>query len=229
MSASRQSFISLLVTLGVVATVAVLAIVFRRESTVTVPHRVLDQVPAAIPVTANPSTASAPGDLQLVSDARFVDAAGNSGDTFRFRTGDQEQVFLLYFADALEDSFSDVARLKTQTEFFTGATQEAVVEAGRDATRQALQLLKTHPVRVWTKWQKAPKTDRYYAMVAVEIKPGEWMYFDEWLMGQGLALAEGPATAPPPGGPTLDAHVTRLRSLAALARERRLGIWARMR
>jgi len=230
MSIARQSLTNLLVTLCVVLLVALGAVLFKPEPPATVPR---SQGPAGVPVAipvAAPETGQPEMEvLQLLDGAALAEVPIISADTFRLRAVGKEHVFCLYFVEALENSFSDIARVKQQAAFFTGATQEAIVESGRDAAKEAARLLASHPFKVWTRWQKVPGTDRFFAMIAVEMESGRWTYLDEVLVGKGFAQAEGAVTLLPDGKRSMESHLTQLRKLAGAAREQRLGIWSRIR
>lgn len=230
MSIARQSFTNLLVTLCVVLVVALAALLFKPDPPATVPRTSGPSgIPVAVPVASPDGSPTELEHLQLLTDAKWVETTGHSADTFRISTGGSEQVFCLYFVDALENTFTDIARVKQQAAFFTGATHEAVIESGRDAAKEAAQLLRTRPFKLWTRWQKVPGTDRYFAMLSIEHEAGRWSYLDEILVSKGYAQAEGATAIPPDGQRSLEAHITQLRKQAGAAREKRSGIWSRIR
>ncbi len=230
MSIARQSLTNLLVTLCVVLLVALGALLFKPEPPATVPRtKAHTDVPLALPVAAPSSGQAESEEFQELDGVSLSEAPVVSADTFRLRVGGKEHVFCLYFIEALENTFNDLARIKQQAAFFTGATHEAIVESGRHAVKEAAQLLGSRPLKVWTRWQKVQGTDRYFAIIAIELEKGRWTYLDEVLVGKGLAQPEGKVTPLPDGKRTTEEHLVQLRKLARAAREQRLGIWSRIR
>lgn len=230
MSIARQSLANLLITLCVVLLVALGAVVFKPEPPATVPRTTLPtDVPVALPVAAPSSDQPESEELQQLEGVSLSEAPVVSADTFRLRVSGKEHIFCLYFIEALEDSFNDLSRIKQQAAFFTGATHEAIVESGRYAVKEAAQLLGSRPFKVWTRWQRVQGTDRYYAIIAIEMEKGRWTYLDEVLVGKGFAQPEGKVTPLPDGKRSVEDHLAHLRKLARAAREQRLGIWSRVR
>lgn len=227
--------IQLAITGGVVLVVGLLALVFRRDPPRTVPRNAPGgEVPAAIPVAT--SSSPLPGQGRAVTErfetftkTRLVTVTGNEADALRIDIGGEEHVFALYFADALEVSFNHQQRIADQAAYFSGATQEAVVETGREALKTVTELLQRHPFRVQTRWDKLPATERVLALIQVQTEDGRWTQLSEILLRQGYARVEGVATALPDDNRTLEQYAAELRGMAKTARERRLGIWSRVK
>lgn len=234
MSTARQSLTHFAITAGVVLFVGVLAVVFRPDPPATVPRSPAGEVPAAIPVSSTSVIPSgqpraASEKFETYTRTRLVAATGNEADVLRIDVGEGEHVFALYFADALEAGFTHPQRLAEQAAFFSGATQEAVVETGREALKAVTDLLQNRPFKVQTRWEKLPGTDRVLALVQVRMADGKWAQLADILVGRGYARVEGVATALPDDDRSLEQYVAELRSLAKSARERRLGIWSRVK
>lgn len=234
MSTARQSLTHLAITAGVVLVVGVLAVVFRPDPPATIPRSPTGEVPAAIPVSSTSVVPSGQSQAALEKfetymRTRLVAATGNEADVLRINIGEGEHVFALYFADALEAGFTHPQRLAEQSAYFSGATQEAVVETGREALKAVTELLHSRPFKVQTRWEKLSGTDRILALVQVQMVDGRWTHLADILVGRGYARVEGVATTLPEDSRSLEQYVAELRGLAKSARERRLGIWSRVK
>jgi endonuclease YncB( thermonuclease family) len=230
-SAQKPVFTNLLITAGVVLLVTALAIVFKQRS----PRQTTsDVVPKAVPVT-QPSVPT--GSTKPIRDSfeqfpavTLVQTPDNEPDTFKVNLGTAgEHVFTLYFVDALETNFKQTKRIKEQSAHFAGATTEAIVETGRDAMKTVQQELGTRPFRLLTRWEKHPETQRYLALVLVQLENEQWTYLGDLLLRQGFARVQGISTPLPDDSRALEDYNAELRTHAKFAKDRRLGIWARVK
>jgi hypothetical protein len=82
---------------------------------------------------------------------------------------------------------------------------------------------------VLTRWEKVPNTERYYAIIRVEYEPGKWAYLADLLMRQGYARINGLQTPLPDNTPTVENYIGELMTHAKYARQKKLGIWSRVK
>jgi endonuclease YncB( thermonuclease family) len=161
------------------------------------------------------------------SNAVFVDSRANEADTLRLRLGDEENVFVLYFVDALEATGSSPQLIADQARWFGGVSQQTVVDYGVEAAGFVADLLKTKPFSLLTRWERVPNSTRYYAMVVVETEPGNRVYLADLLLAKGYGRIHGVMTAMPEGAKPVEDYLQDAKSLARKAMERRLGVWAK--
>ncbi len=234
----RETFTNLLITCGLVLAITVGALFMRS-------HR---PVPTAIPVTPTQQQAAAPAPapaaipvkagkpVRKVED-RFltfpsptlVNSSTDEADTFQLRVSGEVQMFVLYYIDALDASPTHPERVAAQAAVFGNASQEDVIAVGKEAHAYVANLLKTHPFHLLTRWERQPETERYYALILVEYEPGRWTYLADLLVRQGFARVEGKTTPLPDDQRSVDAYSNELHSHASYARDKRLGIWARVK
>lgn len=232
----RETFTNLAITCGLVFLIVIGAIVLRdcRPVHVAVPVTV-PRVPKAQPVA---STAPIPkGKTLRTVEQRFltfpspplVNSSSDEADTLQLRVGGEVHLFVLYYVDALDASPTHPERVAAQARYFGKATQEAVIETGKEAQAYVADLLRTRPYRLLTRWEHQPNTERYYALILVEFEKGRWTYLADLLVRQGFARVEGVTTPLPDDKRTVDSYLNELRGHARYAREKRMGIWARVK
>lgn len=224
----RESLLNLAITCVVVLIVALVAVLLKESR---------GKPPAAIPVTvygnAGVDTGVAPARpvserFLAFSNAVFVDSRANEADTLRLRLGDEENVFVLYFVDALEATGSSPQLIADQARWFGGVSQQTVVDYGVEAAGFVADLLKTKPFSLLTRWERVPNSTRYYAMVVVETEPGNRVYLADLLLAKGYGRIHGVMTAMPEGAKPVEDYLQDAKSLARKAMERRLGVWAKV-
>ena len=229
----RQSLLNLAVSVVIVVIVAVAAQMFRVRQPHVAPVRrapVTGTVEVAPALPGGPAQRPVAKNFQSFSNVELVDSPANEADTLRLRLPkDGEHVFVHYFVDALDTSFTHLARVNEQSHFFGKVSNDVVIETGKQAVAYVRDLLKHHPFMVLTRWERVPDTDRYYALIRVEHEKGKWLYLSELLVRQGYARISGVTTPLPDTNISEDDYLQELKNAAKLAREKRLGIWAKVK
>jgi endonuclease YncB( thermonuclease family) len=179
------------------------------------PGQSLDSGPAALP------------EFKVFPKARFIESRTNEADTLRIKVSDteDEQVFVLYFVDALDASWTHPQRVQEQARYF-GVSGDKVVSEGLKATQYVTQLLKECPFNVMTRWEQVPERSRFYALILVEHTPGNWVYLADLLVQQGFARVAGVTTSLPSDARSLNDYALELQALRRQAEQRKAGIWA---
>ena len=229
----RQAILNLAITCALVLLVVLVALLLRR----------MQPPPVAVPVaittiateTKTATVMSTKHTLRPV-EARFlsfpnpelVDAGTLEADTLQFRLSDGVPVFSLYFIDALEANSQSSEQIADQARFFGKASPEIVVETGKEALAYVTSLLKTKSFHLLTRWERPPSADRYYALILVEYEKGRWTYLSDLLTRQGFARVAGLTTPLPDDKRSLETYLLELKNHTKYAREKRLGIWAKV-
>lgn len=221
----RETLLNLAITSVLVLIVALVAMLLRESRPGPV---------AAIPIAIAQPTAEPSGprevtpEFQRYVDVAFVDSRANEADTLRIRIGQKEEVFCLYFIDALEASWTHPQRIADQSRYFGNASREDIVATGEDAVRYVSQLLSTKPIEIRTRWESVPNMARYYALVIVETQPGERVYLADLLVQKGFARLNGVTTHLPDDARDIETYIHELQGLARDARNQRRGIWSKV-
>jgi endonuclease YncB( thermonuclease family) len=179
------------------------------------PGQSLENGPAALP------------EFKVFPKARFIESRTNEADTLRIKVSDteDEQVFVLYFVDALDASWTHPQRVQEQARYFD-VPGEKVVSEGLKATQYVTQLLKARPFSVMTRWEQVPERSRFYALILVEHTPGSWVYLADLLVQQGFARVAGVTTSLPSDARSLNDYALELQALRKQAEQRKAGVWA---
>ncbi|MDZ4287624.1 MAG: thermonuclease family protein [Prosthecobacter sp.] len=221
----RETLLNLSIT-AVLVLIVVLAGILLKESR---PGPV-----AAIPVhVADVSTEAGnarevKAQFEIFPRPELVESRANEADTLRIRIKGEEQIFVLYFVDALEASMNHPQRVAEQGRYFGNASDKAITDSGAEAAAYVTDLLKTHPFHVLTRWEKIANSDRYYALIIVETTAGKHEYLANLLMKKGFARVYGVDTELPAGTQDIPSYMVELQSLARAAREQKAGIWSKV-
>ena len=166
-------------------------------------------------------------EFKVFPKARFIESRTNEADTLRIKVSDteDEHVFVLYFVDALDASWTHPQRVQEQARYFD-VSGEKVVSEGLKATQYVTQLLKDRPFSVMTRWEQVPERSRFYALILVEHTPGSWVYLADLLVQQGFARVAGVTTSLPSDARSLNDYALELQALRKQAEQRKAGIWA---
>lgn len=233
----RETLTNLAITLAVILAVAVLTVVLKAGR----------EPPKAIPVAVSPavsqeqSIVSSPGatlnkaprkptqTFLTFPNPELVPSKTGEADTLQFRIGGEVLSFSLYFVDALESTDLHPQRLGGQAKYFGKAGLNDVMVSGKEAFAYVMNLLKTRPFFLLTRWEPQPSTERYYALLLVEEESGRTTYLQNILVRQGLARVDGATTPLPEANHSVENYLGELRELAAFARQKKLGIWAKVK
>jgi hypothetical protein len=222
----RESLINLAITLALVAIVAVLALALKGPRA-SIPKAIA--IPQAQPTQEGISKIShtKQDKFQIFAEAKLIPSPSNEPDSFRFRVGNEELLFTLYFIDALDIPTSPLSRAKEQAKYYS-TTQNVIHEVGQEAYLYVTQLLQKHPTRLFTRWERRSNTDRYYSIIMVELEKGRWVYLADLLVRMGYATISGAVTDLPDSDPrSTESYTQELTKNARYAKEKHLGIWAK--
>jgi len=189
-------------------------------------------VPKAIPVAMavepeiHQPRAYQEGDWWVLPQPELVVSRANEADTLRIKSGVKEDVFVLYFVDALETQPTRPNRLQDQAEYYQKAPQDNLLVTGEEALRFVTELLRNAPFKVYTKWGRVPDSERFYAFIRVEM--GNKTYdLGEMLVRHGYASPNGQkTTALPDVMPEADQYVKELGRALTRAKVDRSGAWS---
>ncbi len=229
-----HSLRNLAITIAIIVCVAVVAEVLRDRHPHTVPIQrepvASDGGPVAPALPGGPAQRPVEKNFLSFPNAQLVASPANEADTLRLRLPKEgEQVFVHYFIDALDTSFSHLDRVNDQAHYFGRAPNDVVVAGGKEALAYVTDLLKNHPFIVLTRWERVPATDRYYALIRVEHEKGKWRYLSDLLVRQGYARVAGVTTPLPDSKLSEDEYLQELTGEARYARQKKLGIWAKVK
>ena len=185
---------------------------------------------AGVPGQTTPDEGGVPKEkverFQILPSPVLVESRANEADTLRIRYGNEEHIFVLYFADALETTMNHPQLVAEQGRYFGKVADKTILEVGKEAAEYVAQLLKDHHFNVLTKWERVPNTVRYYAIIKVQM-PGGPVYLADLLIRKGYAYVHGIPTELPDDKRDLPTYAVEIRDLAIKARETKSGIWAK--
>lgn len=223
----RETLLNLAITSVLVLIVALVAMLLRESRPGPV---------AAIPIAmAQPSSQNSVGsreltpDFQPYADVSLVVSRSNEADTLRISVAGKEEVFRLYFVDALEATWTHPQRISEQSRYFGNASREDIVAMGEEAMRYVTMILSSRPFELRTRWEGVPNMSRYYGLIIVEMEPGNRVYLADLLMQNGFARLNGLTTYLPDDRRDVETYIHELQLLAREARTQRRGIWSRAR
>lgn len=192
-------------------------------------------IPKAIPVAMavqpeiHQPRAYQQGDWWVLPNPQLVISRANEADTMRIRSGVKEDVFVLYFIDAPEVHPTRPKRLREQSTYYQNITAPQLLNSGQQARQFVTELLTTHPFTVYTKWGRVPDSERFYAMIRIEMQPGKTYDLGELLVRHGYAAPTGQQTGnlpPDSDTPSTDAYLNKLSKALSSAKVARSGTWA---
>jgi endonuclease YncB( thermonuclease family) len=229
----RQALINLAITCALVLLVVLIALFLRSRQPppVAVPIAKATQVQGtqtASSVDTKHKARPVAARFLTFPNPELADTGTLEADTLQFRLSDGQPVFSLYFVDALEAAVQSSGQIADQARYFGKASPEAIVETGKEALAYVTSLLKTKTFHLLTRWERSPSTERYYALILVEYEKGRWTYLSDLLVRQGFARVSGVTTPLPDDKRSLDTYLNELKNHAKYAREKRLGIWAKV-
>ena len=227
----RQSLINLCITMAIIATVGLGALIFRNRH----PNQV--QVKHGAPSADSPTTTllspaigTHPVEKTFLtfpsSKIKLVDVPTNQADSLRLHLPEGDAVFAHYFVHALDNSDEHLDRVGAMAKYFGNVSKDTVIETGREALAYTKELLSTHTYMLLTRWEKAVD-GRYYGLIWVEYEPNTWAYLSELLVRKGFARVDGVTTPLPNTNLNEDDYVQKLLAIGKTARQNRAGIWAK--
>jgi endonuclease YncB( thermonuclease family) len=161
-----------------------------------------------------------------LAGCRLVEHRDNDGDSFHLLHEGREHEFRLYFVDCPEKRrhHLNADRIAEQGNYFGGLSAGQTVAVGLAARDLTLELLRTRPFTVHTRWQPVFDSGRYYAFVSAEREGGVREDLSETLVKAGLCRIHTEGASLPDGRSERDfeAH---LRKLEREAKARRAGAW----
>ena len=160
------------------------------------------------------------------SDATYVEAGANDGDSFLVASGAMQIMARLYFVDtpeAISDADTDRRRLLEQARYFGVTDPSRVLEIGRAASRRTRELLAGHAFTLHTVHAAAPgRSGRPREYVMITLPDGRDLA--AVLVQEGIARVQGVRRERPDGTSADDyaAHLADLELAAALQKQ---GVW----
>jgi endonuclease YncB( thermonuclease family) len=224
----RDALYNLALTAGIIIVLLIGAIIFKSQRT----DSALTTVPRAIPIAigedsqltlhARPVTEH----FQRIISPELVVTRANEADTLRIRHQGTEDVFVLYFIDAMESTTTHPQLINDQSRWFGNAPSERILQIGEEARDYVTQLLQNRPFEIRTHWERIPNTLRYYALIVVEHQPQQHVYLADLLLRKGYARLHGLTTPLPFDPRSEEDYIAELRQISNLARKEKAGIWA---
>ncbi len=222
----RDTLLNLAITCVLVLIIVLVAILLKESRPAPLPA--LPVGVAQVPPGQNADAGRVPlSEFKVFPKARLVESRTNEADTLRIKVSDteDEQVFVLYFVDALDPEWTHPQRVQEQARYF-GVSSQRIVDEGKRAVQYVTQLLKEHPFTVMTRWEQVPERSRFYALILVEYSPGKWVYLADLLVQQGYARVAGVTTSLPSDARSLNDYALELQALRKQAEQKKAGIWA---
>jgi len=223
----RDTLLNLAITC-VLVLIIVLAAILLKESRPVPLAAVPIPVAQVVAGQSTSGTGRAPlPEFKIFPKARLIESRTNEADTLRIKVSEteEEHVFVLYFVDALDASWTHPQRVQEQARYF-GVSSQGIVDEGVKAAQYVTQLLKEHAFTVMTRWEEVPDRSRFYALVMVEISPGKQVYLADLLVQRGYARLAGVTTSLPADARSSDQYGQELQDLRKQAQQKKAGIWA---
>lgn len=222
----RDTLLNLAITCVLVLIIVLVAILLKESQPApltAVPIPVAQVVPGqndALPATLP--------DFKIFPKSRLIESRTNEADTLRIKVSEteEEHIFVLYYVDALDASWTHPQRVQEQARYFGVASSQRIVDEGVKAMQYVTQLLKDKPFTVMTRWEQVPERSRFYALILVEIAPGRHAYLADLLVQQGYARVAGVTTALPADARSTNDYALELQALRTQAQQRKAGIWS---
>lgn len=220
----RETLLNLAITCVLVLIIVLVAIVLKENR--PLPPTALPI--ALVQVAPGQTGRAALPEFKIFPKARLIESRANEADTLRIKVDDteEEQVFVLYFVDALDASWTHPQRVQEQGRYFGVSNHQRIVDEGVKAVQYVTGLLKKQPFTVMTRWEEVPDRSRFYALILVEISPGRHAYLADLLVQQGYARLAGVTTVLPADARTAEQYGLELQELRKQAQQRKAGIWA---
>jgi endonuclease YncB( thermonuclease family) len=225
----RTVMLNLAITAVLVLVIVLGGMLLQGLRSQTVPKAL--KVPVAgVPGMTTPDEGGVPKEVvpqfKILPSPLLVESRANEADTLRIRYGNEEHIFVLYFADSLETTMNHPQRVAEQGRYFGKVPDKTIIEVGQEAAAYVVQLLKDKHFNVLTKWERVPNTVRYYAVIKVQMPEGP-VYLADLLIRKGYAWINGISTELPDDKRDLPTYMVELGHLAKKARESKAGIWAK--
>jgi hypothetical protein len=187
-------------------------------------------VPRAIPIAsaqlAPKEAVKVHGGFVSLPAPALVVSRGNEPDALRIKSGDREEVYVLYFVEAIESTWTHPRRINAQSSYFGHASTQSVLSVGKQALGFVNDLLQNNPFKVFTKHGRVPESERFYAMISVELQ-GKATDLGELLVRKGYATHTGQKSATLPiANKTVDGYLKDLQHSETQARSDHAGLWA---
>jgi len=220
----RETLLNLAITCVLVLIIVLVAIVLKENRPLP---------PTALPISLaqmvpGPTGRAPLPEFKVFPKAQMIESRANEADTLRIKVDEtaEEQVFVLYFVDALDASWTHPQRVQEQGRYFGVANHQRIVDEGEKAMQYVTKLLKDKPFTVMTRWEEVPDRSRFYALILVEISPGKHAYLADLLVQQGYARLAGVTTRLPADARTAEQYALELQQLRQQAQRNKAGIWA---
>ena len=183
---------------------------------------------AVVRPPTRPDADASPGSRKIgaweeLQGCTLVEDRGNDGDSFIVRHDGTDRTLRLYFADCPEKYRHQFNkdRIADQGRYFGGLTEIETIGIGEDARDFSLDLLRSAPFIVVTRWERVFDSERFYAFVTV--KQGELI---ELLVSKGLARLHTKGGDRPGGSSLASAH-QRLAGIERAAKAGTAGAWGK--
>lgn len=224
----RDTLLNLAITCVLVLIIVLVAILVKESRPIP-----LSAVPVGVAQLPGGQAEGGPTvkpEFKVYLKPKLIPSRTNEADTLRIKVNEteEEHVFVLYFVDALDASFTHPQRVQEQARYFGVGTQR-VVEEGQRAAQWVAKLLNDCPFSVTTRWEQVTGLSRYYALIIVEHEPGKWVYLADLLVQRGYARVAGATTTLPSDSRSLADYALELQSLRRQAESQKAGIWASSR
>lgn len=163
---------------------------------------------------------------QIITDTALLDDPANDGDTFLVKTPEGTRRFSLYYADAVETDGGQPESSREMAATFGFDSEEPLRSLGVEARDFSLNLLKSMPFYVVTRWEEAQEENSFYAFIYLKDPDKGRIDLSQWLVRYGLAMIR-PCGRDSPDGTHAEQYVGRLKLEETRSRNEGHGAWAR--